>query len=91
MLRAKGTGMPQLLDAPPAAVTLFHCRTGGFPLTGCSYTLLDADGNDVADLAQVTIVRVTARTGERFRLRDPADIRRFLVAVGRNGAGEVAP
>jgi hypothetical protein len=33
----------------------------------------------------------TARTGERFRLRDPADIRRFLIAVGRHGSDEVAP
>jgi hypothetical protein len=35
-------------------------------------------------LARVAVVSVTALNGERFRLRDPGDIRRFLTAVGRS-------
>ncbi len=82
--------MHTTLDAPLAGAALFHSRAGGFPLLLCTYTLLDTDGNETADLARVVVVRVTALNGERFRLRDPGDIRRFLVAVGRL-SDEVTP
>jgi hypothetical protein len=82
--------MHTLLDAPLTSVAVFHSRTGSFPLLLCSYVLLDADSNDNADLDQVVVIRVTALNGERFRLRDPGDIRRFLTAVGRL-ADEVTP
>lgn len=75
--------MEMLLAPASVAHTLFHCRTGGFPLPLCTYVLLDADGNDVGDLDRVVVVRVTALNGERFRLRDREDIHRFLAAVGR--------
>jgi hypothetical protein len=82
--------MHPIIDAPLTSVALFHSRSGGFPLVLCSYVLLDADSNDIAKLDQVVVIRVTALNGERFRLRDPDDIRRFLVAVGRL-ADEVTP
>lgn len=82
--------MHTMLDAPVANAALFHSRTGGFPLLLCSYALLDEDGNDMAELERLVVIRVTALNGERFRLRDPDDIRRFLAAVGRL-ADEVAP
>lgn len=69
-------------DVPHIDTTLFHSRVGGFPLFFCTYTLLDADSNPTDDLSQVVIIRVTALNGERFRLRHPADICRFLAAVG---------
>jgi hypothetical protein len=75
--------MHATLDAPLTSAALFHSHSGGFPLLLCSYVLLDADSNDTADLDQVVVIRVTALNGERFRLRDRDDIRRFLVAVGR--------
>lgn len=75
--------MQAILDAPLIGAALFHSRSGGFPLHLCTYALLDADSNDTADLDQVTIIRVTALNGERFRLRDPSDIQRFLATVGR--------
>lgn len=75
--------MQAILDAPLTGAALFHSLAGGFPLLLCTYTLLDADSNETADLDQVVVVRVTALNGERFRLRDPGDIQRFLVAVGR--------
>ena len=75
--------MHPLIEAPLIGATLFHSRCGGFPLLLCSYVLLDADSNDTAKLDQVAVIRVTALNGERFRLRDPDDIRRFLQAVGR--------
>lgn len=75
--------MRPLLDAPPVGAALFHGRCGGFPLLLCSYVLLGADGNPAADLNSVTVARVTALNGQRFVLRDPAEIQRFLVAVGR--------
>jgi len=78
------------LDAPLIGAALFHSRAGGFPLLLCSYTLLDADSNDTADLDLVVVVRVTVLNGERFRLRDPDDIQRFLAAVGRT-PDEAAP
>lgn len=81
--------MDPMLDAPLTCAALFHSRAGGFPLHLCTYALLDADGNDAANLSQLVVIRVTALTGERFRLRDPAEIRRFLIAVGRL-AGEEA-
>lgn len=71
------------IEAPITIATLFHSRAGGFPLFLCSYVLLDADSNDTAELDQVVVIRVTALNGERFRLRDRCDIRRFLQAVGR--------
>ncbi len=74
--------MHTTLDVPLIGA-LFHSRAGGFPLLHCTYALLDANGNDTADLCQVAVVRVTALNGERFRLRDRADIQRLLVAVGR--------
>lgn len=74
----------EMLRAPASmATSLFHSRAGGFPLPLCTYALLDADGNNVSDLDRVIVVRVTALNGERFRLRDREDIRRFLTAVGR--------
>ena len=82
--------MHTLLDAPLTSAALFHSRAGGFPLLLCSYSLLDENSNDTADLDQAVVIRVTALNGERFRLRDPSDIRRFLVAVGRPGT-EVTP
>jgi hypothetical protein len=82
--------MHPLIESPIAVAALFHSRADGFPLLLCSYILLDADGNDIAQLDQVVVIRVTALNGERFRLRDPDDIRRFLVAVGRL-ADEVTP
>ena len=82
--------MHPLIEAPITGAALFHSRAGGFPLLLCTYALLDADSNEAAELDQVVVIRVTALNGERFRLRDPEDIRRFLVAVGRL-AGEVAP
>lgn len=82
--------MYTLLDAPLTSPALFHSRTGGFPLHFCTYALLDENSNDTADLNHVVVVRVTALNGERFRLRDPGDIRRFLAAIGRI-PDEVAP
>lgn len=78
------------IEAPLTDAALYHSRSGGFPLFLCSYVLLDADSNDTANLDQVVVIRVTALNGERFRLRDPGDIRRFLTAVGRL-SDEVAP
>jgi hypothetical protein len=75
--------MHTTLDAPLIGAALFHSRTGGFPLHLCTYVLLDENGNDTADLDRFVLIRVTALNGERFRLRDPDDIRRFLAAVGR--------
>jgi hypothetical protein len=75
--------MHTTLDAPLTGAALFHSHAGGFPLHLCTYTLLDADSNDTADLDQITVIRVTALNGEPFRLRDPDDIQRFLAAVGR--------
>lgn len=75
--------MHPLIEAPIAGAALFHSRAGGFPLLLCSYVLLDADSNDTAELDQDVVIRVTALNGERFRLRDPDDIRRFLQAIGR--------
>jgi hypothetical protein len=80
--------METLLAPASVAHTLFHSRAGGFPLP-FSYVLLDADGNDVRALDRVIVVRVTALNGERFRLRDHKDIRRFLTAVGRLRREEV--
>jgi len=82
--------MHTTLDAPLIGAALFHSRAGGFPLLLCSYTLLDENSNDTADLDRVVVVRVTAFNGERFRLRDRDDIRRFLIAAGRID-DEVAP
>jgi len=82
--------MHPTLDAPLIGAALFHSRAGGFPLLLCTYALLDTDGNDTADLDRVVVVRVTALNGERFRLRNADDIRRFLVAVGRHCCDEVA-
>lgn len=82
--------MHTLLDAPLTSAALFHSRAGGFPLLLCSYALLDENSNDTAELNHIVVIRVTALNGERFRLRDPSDIRRFLVAVGRPGT-EVTP
>jgi hypothetical protein len=76
--------MHQLLDAPPIGAALFHSRVGGFPLLLCTYVLLDADSNATNDLTRVAVISVTALNGERFRLRDPGDIQRFLAAVGRS-------
>lgn len=75
--------MHTTLDAPPINAALFHSRAGGFPLLLCTYALLDEHSNDTSNLDHVVVIRVTALNGERFRLRDPGDIRRFLVAVGR--------
>jgi hypothetical protein len=72
-----------MLDAPVTGAALFHSRVGGFPLLLCTYVLLDADSNATDDLTHVAVVSVTALNGERFRLRDPGDIQRFLAAVGR--------
>ena len=80
--------MHPLIEVPLTGA-LFHSRAGGFPLLLCSYALLDADGNDTADMDHVVVIRVTALNGERFRLRDRDDIQRFLAAVGRL-ADEVA-
>jgi hypothetical protein len=82
--------MHPLIEAPNTSAALFHSRSGGFPLLLCSYVLLDADSNDTAELDQVVVIRVTALNGDRFRLRDPGDIRRFLHAAGRL-ADEVTP
>lgn len=73
--------MATLRSIPRMRFPLFHSRCGGFPLRLCSYALLDAEGVETPDPAQVATVRVTASNGERFRLRDPAEIRRFLTAV----------
>lgn len=82
--------MHTTLDAPLTGAALFHCRAGGFPLQLCTYTLLEENGNDTADHERPVVIRVTALNGERFRLRDPDDIRRFLAAVGRT-SDEVEP
>jgi len=82
-LQQKEPCMHPTLDAPLISGALFHSRAGGFPLLLCSYALLDADGNDTADMDHVVVIRVTALNGERFRLRDANDIQRFLTAVGR--------
>ena len=76
--------MHPLLDSPLIGAALFHSRVGGFPLLLCTYVLLDADSNATDDRSRVVVVSVTALNGERFRLRDPGDIQRFLTAVGRN-------
>ena len=76
--------MDTLLDAPQIGAALFHSRAGGIPLLLCSYARLDEQSNDTTDLDHVVVIRVTALNGERFRLRDPDDIRRFLAAVGRS-------
>jgi hypothetical protein len=81
--------MHTTLDAPLTGAALFHSRAGGFSLHLCTYALLGADSNETADLDQVVVVRVTALNGERFRLRDSAEIRRFLVAIGRLSDAEV--
>lgn len=81
--------MPSILDAPLTSAALFHSRAGGFPLHLCTYALLDADGNEITDIARVVVIRITALNGERFRLRDPAEIRRFLIAIGRLSDEEV--
>jgi len=71
--------------------TYFHAWPGlGFPLVGCSYHLIDGDGNPCETASKATIVRVTAANGDRFVLRDRSDIQRFLVAVGRLACEEVA-
>ncbi len=75
--------MHPFIETPITDAALFHCRAGGFPLHRCTYTLLDANGNDTSNPEQPVVIRVTALNGERFRLRDPADIQRFLAAVGR--------
>lgn len=75
--------MHTTLDVPPINAALFHSRAGGFPLLLCTYALLDEHSNDTSNLDHVVVIRVTALNGERFRLRDPGDIRRFLAAVGR--------
>lgn len=75
--------MHTTVDAPLTIAPLFHSRSGGFPLHLCTYVLLDENGNDTADLDRFVLIRVTALNGERFRLRDPGDIQRFLAAVGR--------
>lgn len=82
--------MHTALDAPLTSAALFHIRAGGFPLYLCTYALLDNNGNDAADLDHLVVIRVTALNGERFRLRDPRDIQRFLTAVGRI-SNEVGP
>jgi hypothetical protein len=82
-LHQKDSCMHTMLDAPMVGAVLFHSRCGGFPLLLCSYALLDENGNDTADFGQVVVIRVTALNGERFRLRDRDDIRRFLAAIGR--------
>jgi hypothetical protein len=75
--------MHTMFDAPPISAALFHSRSSGFPLLLCTYVLLDENGNDTADLERLVVIRVTALNSERFRLRDPGDIQRFLAAVGR--------
>jgi hypothetical protein len=75
--------MHTTLDAPLTGAALFYSRAAGFPLHLCTYTLLDTDSNATADLDRITVIRVTALNGERFRLRDPVDIHRFLAAVSR--------
>lgn len=75
--------MHTTIDVPLTGAALFHSHSGGFPLLLCTYALLDADSNDTPEIDQVVVVRVTALNGERFRLRDPVDIQRFLAAVGR--------
>jgi hypothetical protein len=82
--------MHPLIEAPLTGATLFHSRCDGFPLLLCTYFLLDADSNDATKLDQIVVIRVTGLNGERFRLRGPDDLRRFLVAVGRL-ADEVTP
>jgi hypothetical protein len=90
--------MRRTLDAPVTNAALFHSRSGGFPLLLSSYVILDADSNATAQLDQGVVIRVTALNGGsqdeakplRFRLRDPGDIRRFLVAIGRL-SNEVMP
>jgi len=82
--------MDTLLDVPLIDTALFQSHAGGFPLLLCSYALLDEQSNDTADLDHVVVIRVTALNGERFRLRNADDIRRFLVAVGRHCCDEVA-
>lgn len=89
--------MHTTLDALQTGAALFHSRADGFPLLLCTYTLLDADGNDAPELDQVVVARITALNGGsqdeakplRFRLRDLGDIRRFLIAVGRLSDAEV--
>jgi len=83
--------MDTLLDAPLIGAALFHSRAGGFPLLLSTYALLDEHSNDTDDLDRVVVIRVTALNGERVRLRDRDDIRRFLVAVGRHCCEAVAP
>jgi hypothetical protein len=74
--------MHTLPDVPLTGAALFHSRAGGFPLHLCTYGLLDENGNDTTDLARLVVMRVTAVNGERFRLRDPDEIRQFLAAIG---------
>lgn len=75
--------MRTTLDAPINGAALFHSRCGGLPLHLCTYALLDENGSDTPDLGRLVVIRVRALNGERFRLRDASDIRRFLAAVGR--------
>lgn len=82
--------MHSLIEVPLTGTALFHSRCGGFPLFLCTYALLDENGNDTTDLDRLVVIRVMALNGERFRLRNPGDIRRFLAAVGRL-SDEVAP
>jgi len=71
--------------------TYFHAWPGlGFSLAGCSYHLIEGNGNPCENARSATIVRVVAANGDRFVLRDRSDIQRFLVAVGRLACEEVA-
>jgi hypothetical protein len=91
--------MHRLIDAPLTSAALFHSRSGGFPLLLCTYVPLDENGNDTADFEQIVLIRLTVLTGRsqdeakplRFHLREPDDIRRFLVAVGQLSDAEVVP
>lgn len=83
--------MHTTVDTPLISAALFHSSSCGFPLLLCSYALLDEHGNDTTDLDRVVVVRVTALNGERFRLRDPNDIRRFLIAIERRSHEEMVP
>lgn len=70
--------------AQATVVPMFHTQCGaGFPLDFCTYAMLDGDCNPTGNLAQTRSITITAINGVHIRLRDPDDIRHFLIRIGR--------
>lgn len=77
--------MVWLQDCSPVDADYFHSADGaGFPLAGCTYQLLDRDGNPTGRPTDTSCPRVRAANGERFCLRG-CDIAHFLNRIGWPG------